>query len=91
MSDQSESEKIADETARSCGHHLASASITFAFHACQDCIAKALHQAKQETALTWFQTPNPLLGNVSPIDMIRSGRGEKLCKWIDQAISEGIR
>lgn len=52
-------------------------------------ITQALAKAGQEKVLTWFQTPNPQLGNVSPIDMIRIGRGEKLCKWIDQTIREG--
>lgn len=52
-------------------------------------IYKVQCHAAQEKALTWFKTPNPLLGDVRPIDMIRSGRGEKLCKWIDQTIREG--
>ena len=30
----------------------------------------------------WFNTPNPLLGGVSPLDMIILGRGEKLEKFI---------
>ncbi|KKK66828.1 hypothetical protein LCGC14_2960180 [marine sediment metagenome] len=56
---------------------------------CRIALDQALTKAKQEKALTWFKTPNPLLGNVSPIDMIRSGRSDKLCKWIDQTIREG--
>lgn len=34
-----------------------------------------------KTAL-WFKTPNPLLGNVSPRDMIRFGRYSRLLKFI---------
>lgn len=34
-----------------------------------------------KTAL-WFNTKNPMLGNMSPIDMIRFGRYEKLQKFI---------
>ena len=34
----------------------------------------------------WFKTPNPLLGDVSPRDMIRYGRYEKLRKFILNAI-----
>ena len=43
------------------------------------------------TPLEWFTTPNPLLGNVSPIAMIRTGRGQKLLEWIDQAVGENER
>lgn len=35
-----------------------------------------------EKAELWFNTKNPLLGNLSPIDMIRFGRYEKLQKFI---------
>lgn len=31
---------------------------------------------------TWFKTQNPLLGDISPIDMIRYGRYDKLRKFI---------
>lgn len=40
------------------------------------------------TPLAWFTTLNPLLGNVSPIDMIKIGRQDKLCKWIVNQIDE---
>lgn len=36
---------------------------------------------------TWFKTPNPLLGDVSPRDMIRYGRYDKLRKFILNAIA----
>jgi len=38
----------------------------------------------RKTAL-WFKTPNPLLGNISPRDMIRFGRYERLSKFVQQA------
>lgn len=41
----------------------------------------------EKTAL-WFKTPNPILGNVSPRDMIRFGRYKKLLKFILNAFSE---
>ena len=41
----------------------------------------------QKTAL-WFKTPNPLLGDVAPRDMIRLGRYDKLRKFIVNAIIE---
>ena len=43
-----------------------------------------------KTAL-WFTTPNPLLGNVSPRDMIRVGRYKKLFKFIFNALAENKR
>jgi len=43
-----------------------------------------------KTAL-WFSIPNPILGNVSPRDMIRFGRYKKLLKFIMNSISENKR
>ena len=40
----------------------------------------------RKTAL-WFKTPNPLLGDVSPRDMIRYGRYDKLRKFILNALA----
>jgi hypothetical protein len=37
----------------------------------------------------WLQTPNPMLGNVSPRDMLRFGRYAKLLKFITLAMEEG--
>jgi len=37
----------------------------------------------------WLQTPNPMLGNVSPRDMLRFGRYSKLLRFINQAMEEG--
>ncbi len=36
----------------------------------------------------WFSTPNPLLGNVSPQQMISMGREYKLLKWVRQQLAE---
>ena len=36
----------------------------------------------------WFQTRNPLLGDIAPRDMIRLGRFERLRKFIIQAMTE---
>jgi hypothetical protein len=36
----------------------------------------------------WFQTRNPLLGNISPRDMVRYGRHEKLRKVVMEALAE---
>ena len=37
----------------------------------------------------WLQTPNPMLGNVSPRDMIRFGRYTKLLRFVTHAMEEG--
>jgi hypothetical protein len=39
-----------------------------------------------KTAL-WFNVPNPLLGDMSPKDMIRYGRYKKLLKYIQNALA----
>ena len=41
----------------------------------------------RKTAL-WFKTKNPLFGNISPRDMIRYGRYERLRRFITEAIAE---
>jgi hypothetical protein len=40
-----------------------------------------------KTAL-WFKTKNPLFGNISPRDMIRYGRYEKLRRFVMSALDE---
>jgi uncharacterized protein (DUF2384 family) len=40
-----------------------------------------------KTAL-WFKTTNPMLGDITPRDMIRYGRYQKLLKFIHNALSE---
>lgn len=42
---------------------------------------------KDKTRL-WFETKNPLLGDLSPSDMIAIGRVKKLEKFIENAIAE---
>ena len=39
----------------------------------------------------WFKTPNPLLGNITPRDMIRVGRFRKLQRFIQNALDENER
>ncbi|QQG36718.1 MAG: DUF2384 domain-containing protein [Micavibrio aeruginosavorus] len=39
-----------------------------------------------KTAL-WFKTPNPMLGDVTPRDMIRLGRYKRLLKFINESRS----
>lgn len=39
-------------------------------------------------AALWFKTKNPLLGDVSPRDMVRLGRYERLRKFVVSAIAD---
>lgn len=43
-----------------------------------------------EKTVAWFKARNPLLGDVSPRDMIRLGRYERLRKFIINAMSQNI-
>ena len=45
----------------------------------------------QHKTVLWFKTPNPLLGDIAPRDMIRIGRFRKLRHFILQALSENER
>ena len=44
-----------------------------------------------EKSVLWFQVSNPLLGNMTPRDMIRLGRFKKLFKFIQTALDENRR
>ena len=44
-----------------------------------------------EKTVLWFQVSNPLLGNMTPRDMIRLGRFKKLLKFIQTALDENQR
>lgn len=39
----------------------------------------------------WFNMKNPILGDISPNDMIRFGRINKLILWIESALEENKR
>lgn len=50
-------------------------------------VAEFFEGDEEKTAL-WFSLPNPLLGNISPRDMIRFGRYNKLLKFVTVAQEE---
>jgi hypothetical protein len=54
-------------------------------------ICNLVYQFFQDDVKTklWLQTPNPMLGNVSPRDMLRFGRYAKLLRFVNQAMEEG--
>ena len=45
----------------------------------------------EHKTILWFNTANPLLGNVSPKAMIRAGRFDKLLRFIQIALEENTR
>ena len=44
-----------------------------------------------EKTKLWFATPNPLLGNIPPVDMIKMGRERKLLAFVQTALDENKR
>jgi predicted nucleotidyltransferase len=50
-------------------------------------VAEFFGEDVTKTAL-WFRTKNPLLGEISPRDMIRRGRYEKLRRFVVEAVME---
>ncbi len=50
-------------------------------------VAQAFDGDVEKTAL-WFRAKNPLLGDVSPRDMVRLGRFDRLRKFILSAMTE---
>lgn len=49
------------------------------------------HFKDEVKTVQWFTTPNPLLGGISPRDMIRFGRYKKLLKFVQTALAENRR
>jgi hypothetical protein len=49
-------------------------------------VSTQFNQEKEKTRL-WFSMPNPLLGGVTPLQMILLGKHKKLMKFIQRAIS----
>lgn len=48
---------------------------------------KSYFHGDVEKTITWFNTTNPSLGGVKPLDMIRKGRIAKLEKFIDSRLA----
>jgi uncharacterized protein (DUF2384 family) len=42
----------------------------------------------KDKAIAWYMSPNVLLGNTSPFEMIKNGRGQKLMKFIRSCMDE---
>jgi hypothetical protein len=48
-------------------------------------------KADPEKTRLWFCTPNPQLGSIPPIDMIKMGRARKLLTFVQVALDENKR
>lgn len=55
-----------------------------------DKIRKYFNGDTEKTWL-WFRTPNPMLGQESPLNMIKVGREKKVMNFIDNALDENKR
>ena len=59
-----------------------------AFSDIEEQAAKKVHEIVLEhfgswvTTMYWWSTPNPMLGNKRPLDMVISGRGPRLLKAV---------
>jgi hypothetical protein len=51
-------------------------------------LVKGFFGGDSEKALLWMRTSNPLLGGVTPREMIVAGRSAKLLKFVEEALSE---
>lgn len=43
-----------------------------------------------DKTVLWFKAPNPMLGGITPRDMIRAGRFVKLMRFIDAALDTKV-
>ena len=53
-------------------------------------VAKQFAGDPEKTA-AWFRARNPLLGDISPRDMIRLGRYDRLRRFIIQAMTDQVQ
>jgi len=56
----------------------------------QEAVAFVLETLGRDKAVLWWHHKNPNLGNMTPNDMIKLGREEKLLRWI-QCVKEENR
>ena len=45
-------------------------------------------ETQPEKVDLWMKLPNPMLGEVSPNQMLERGRGENLLKWVKDSLEE---
>lgn len=57
----------------------------------REIIGVALHVSRffagdLEKAWAWFHARNPLLGGISPLDLIATGRVDRLATWVEEQV-----
>lgn len=55
---------------------------------CIDLVSEFFNDDQSKMTL-WWETENPLLGNVSPIHMILTGRYDRLLQFIEDQLAQG--
>lgn len=52
-------------------------------------LVRAFFAPYPSKAIRWWETDNPLLGGISPREMVDMGREDKLLKFVRQQLSDG--
>lgn len=52
------------------------------------CLVSDFFKGDKKKTRLWFKLPNPSLGNISPHEMILSGRSDRLLKFVRNQLSE---
>lgn len=64
----------------------------YAKHMEEEILAKAAKFFNdRDKAVTWFATANPLLGGISPNDMVALGKTDKLAKFVREQLADNAR
>jgi uncharacterized protein (DUF2384 family) len=45
----------------------------------------------KKRTMAWFTTPNPLLGNVEPLDLIRMGQADTVLRFVKTQLGENAK
>jgi len=45
----------------------------------------------EKKTMAWFTTPNPLLGNVEPLDLIRMGQADKVLNFVKTQLGHNAK
>ena len=48
----------------------------------------AFFAGDEKKTIAWFTTPNPLLGNVEPLDLIRMGQADKVLRFVKTQLAQ---
>jgi uncharacterized protein (DUF2384 family) len=51
-------------------------------------LVRLFFDGNEKKARAWMEAPNPLLGGIPPVYMVKMGRGAKLLRWVKQSIRD---